>query len=84
MFEDPLNTQTSDVEKNLLNQRIRECTQIPPLDHQYQTHRNSQGAFTPRITKYLPKDNISQHDEKINLTPLLTYSTPQLSSQEDP
>ena len=83
-FEDPLNTQTYENEKSLLNQRVRENTQVLPLDHQDQTHRNSQGASTPKITKYHPEGCISQHNDRLNLPPLLMYSTPQLPLQEDP
>ena len=74
MFEDPLNTQPLDDKKSLLNQRIREYTQVPPLDLQNDT---------PRITKYHAEGSISQHDDSLNLTLLLMYSTPQLPLQED-
>ena len=82
-FEDPLNTQTLADQKSLLNQRIRENTQVTTLDYQDQTHRNSQGTSTPRFTKYYPELSISTHDDRLTLALLLMYSTPPRPLPED-
>ena len=80
-FEIPLKAHTLDDEKSLLNQRMRENTQVPHLDL---CGRNSQVASTPRITKYHLEGSICQHVDRLNLTPLLMYLTPQLPLQEEP
>ena len=50
-FENPLSCLASDDETGLLNQRIQNHIQVPPLTNHYSTYRDNQCTSTPRMAK---------------------------------
>ena len=81
-FETPLSTQISDDEKSLLDQRIWDHAQVPPLNNQEQTYRDNQGYSTLKMTRSHPEN--SEERPNILQIPHLTHPTSQIQLQDDP
>ena len=81
-FKNTLSKQAQDDEVRLLNQRIQNHTQGPPLTNHYLTYRDDQSASTPRMAKPYPESREGKSNQ--SQRPFLTPPTSQIHSQGDP
>ena len=73
-------------EENLLNKRNNDYTQIPSIDYQDHTYKNSQGASSPKTNRLHPDDSYTQHEEGLNISwiPHCSAATSQTPLHEEP